>query len=162
MISTIYSFAWDSSVVIKLRIESYFAYRCKESSCSRPIPCNLYLDIKKICLNFLTFPLSKETFKQWSHIHVCMCTHTDTHSCMYLYICGVAVKIPSLTSRQTLHVSNQTSKRSPQNAMTKSKFHVWPKAVVPYAFDHNLSKLRKIMKLEGNQLFILHFFFRLF
>ena len=80
-------------------------------------------------------------------MYLCICTHTDTHSCMYMYVCGVAVKMSSMTSRPTLHVSDRKRKRSPQNTMTKSTFHVFPKAVVPYAFDHNLSKLKKIMKL---------------
>ena len=64
-----------------------------------------------------------------------------------MYVCGIAVKISSLTRRQALYVSDERIKRTPQNAMTKSMFRVWPKAVVPYVIDHSLSKLRKIMEL---------------
>ena len=80
------------------------------------------------------------------HLVCIVCSNPYSHiTCTYLYIhaCGVADKTSNKTNGQALNTSDQATKRSPQNAMTKSKFLVWPNAVVPYTIDHSLSKLRR-------------------
>ena len=37
----------------------------------------------------------------------------------------------------------ETNKRCPLNAMTKTQLHVWPNATVPYIMDASISKLTK-------------------